>query len=124
MLFARRPCAKSRVSTRCSDVLSRTLFRVSIVRRVRVIVLFAPQPCRALSCVLFRMCRACCSTRGGVLIRASFALVARTVSCIVSMLCRVCARVGYMLSCCFVYRKFASRRTFHANHITYLFDNC
>ena len=38
-------------------------------------------------------CVARCSTRGGVLIRASFALVARAVSCVVSVLCRACPRV-------------------------------
>jgi hypothetical protein len=47
-------------------VLSRTLFRISIVRRLRVIVPFArivalTRVCRALSCALFCVCRACYS---------------------------------------------------------------
>jgi hypothetical protein len=38
-----------------------------------------------------------------------------------SMLCRVYARVGCMMSCCFLYRKFASCRISRVNQITYLF---
>jgi hypothetical protein len=58
-------------------------------------------------------CRTSCSSRGVVLIRASFTLVARTVSCVVSMLCRAYPRVVRTL--CFARRKFASLRISRSN---------
>jgi hypothetical protein len=41
-------------------------------------------------------------------VRASFALVARTVSCVVSVLCRAYPRVVCTLPCCFARHKFTS----------------
>jgi hypothetical protein len=38
--------------------------------------------------LVFLVWHACCSALGGVLVGATFALVARAVSCIVSVLCR------------------------------------
>jgi hypothetical protein len=65
--------------------------------------------------LLFLVCHECCSTRGGVLVRVSFALVARAVSCVVGVLCRACPRVVCTLSCCFTCRKFASLRISYVN---------
>jgi hypothetical protein len=52
---------------------------------------------------------ACCSVRGCVLVRASFALVARIALCVVSVLCRMCPRVICTLSCCSRVVAFPSR---------------
>ena len=60
--------------------------------------------------LVFLVCHACCSARGDVPVRASFALVVRTVSCVVSVLCRACPRVVCTLSCCFTCHKFISLR--------------
>jgi hypothetical protein len=60
--------------------------------------------------LVFLVRHACCSALGGVLVGATFALVARAVSCIVSVLCHACPRVVCTLSCCFTCHKFISLR--------------
>jgi hypothetical protein len=65
--------------------------------------------------LVFLVCHACYSARGGVLVRASFALVARAVSCVVSVLCHACLRVVCTVSCCFTRRKFVSLRISYVN---------
>jgi hypothetical protein len=70
---------------------------------------------RAVACCFARCSRAVCAlfVRDGLVVacwfvpvRASFALVVRTVSCVVSVLCRACPRVVCTLPCCFACHKF------------------
>jgi hypothetical protein len=60
--------------------------------------------------LVFLVWHACRFALGGVLVGATFALVARAVSCIVSVLCRACPRVVCTLSCCFTCHKFIPLR--------------